>query len=159
MPIRKKMWIVAADASRARVFLARGVRSAFELVTTLEHAASRAKVHDLVSDDRGRKPAGSSPGRQNGRSYGRAGAEPDTDPKEVEAMRFARELARYLDRGNEEHAFDELILLAPPHFLGLVKENIGDRTRRLIRLTVDKDYSQLDPPALAEHIREIVSPQ
>ncbi len=157
---RKRIWVVAADASRARIYGTHGWRAPYELVAAFDHAASRAKVHDLVTDDRGRKPVGALAGRVHGRhsgtAFGRPGAQPEIDAKEHEAITFAKELARGLDRGCEENAYDELLVIAPSHFLGLLRANLHPRTRDRVRLALDKDYAGLQGDEFAEHVRAIV---
>src|SRR5579884_4315224 len=94
-------YVLVADASRARLFHER-THGAYELVATFDHADSRARVRDLMADATGRKPVGPSVGAHyGGRSVslgsGRPGVAPDTDAKEVEAEKFARELADVLE--------------------------------------------------------------
>src|SRR5262245_29759651 len=96
-------WVLVCDAARARLFqVAPKRRGGLILLDELEHAESRARVRDLVSDAQGRKPVGPSPARaaqgQRG-AHGRPGVEPDTNPKEVEAQKFARQLAERLGKG------------------------------------------------------------
>ena len=81
-------WILVCDASRARLFAETGPGRAFSLLASFEHPSSREHVRELMADANGRKPVGGSRGAGvNGRPggfHGRPGAEPDTDPKEVE---------------------------------------------------------------------------
>src|SRR5690349_581307 len=98
----KERWIVVCDASRARVFKQRGRTGGYDLVQEIAHPESRAHVRDLVTDATGRKPVGAPlGGSYGGRSvslgHGRIGAAPRSDPKEVEAMKFARELRAMLE--------------------------------------------------------------
>src|SRR4051812_29876359 len=94
-------WVVVCDASRARLFADGGIGKPLHPKDVLEHPDSRSRARDLMADATGRKPAGpSAGGHYGGRSvslgFGRVGVEPDTDPKEVEAEKFARELAALL---------------------------------------------------------------
>ena len=120
----------------------------FKLLEELEHPASRAKSRDLMADMNGRKPNGQ-PGH---RSNHRPGAAPDTDAKEVEAMKFAQELAERLDKGRLEHQFDHLVLAAPPHFLGLLKATLDDQVQRRLAHTVDKDLTGIQARELPERL-------
>ena len=121
----KERWIVVCDASRARVFKEHDQTRRYELVQEVEHPESRAHVRELVSDATGRKPVGvplggSYGGRSVSRGHGRIGAAPSSNPKEVEATKFARELGRLLEHGFYEHAYEVLVLVAPPPFLALL---------------------------------------
>ena len=69
--------------------------------------------------------------------------EPRVDQSEQERIRFAADIAACLSRGRGEKRFDEVILVAPPHFLGLVRKSLDAATSRLVRAEIDKDLSQL----------------
>jgi protein required for attachment to host cells len=148
-------WILVADASRARIFTEQA--GIWELVHALEHEESRMRSRDLMADANGRKPAGLSRGTGNGdhavsNAYGRPGAEPNTDPKDVESQKFAREIATYLDRGRNEHAFGRLVVVAPPAFLGLLRSTMGDETQRLIEASLNKDFTHHPAPELKRQV-------
>ena len=151
---RKKTWVLVCDASRARILNEEPNGRGYTMVEAFEHAESRAKVRDLVADENGRKPAGPSVGNNGPRNIsGRPGAEPDTDPKEVEAQKFARELAAALEKGLNDHAYDTLTIVAPPHFLGLMRGTLNDQVVKRLTLTIDKDFSSLPPRDLEERLR------
>ncbi len=157
-------WILICDASRARLFREEPKGLGYTLLDEFSHVESRAHVRDLMADAQGRKPngypggvgQGSFPGGTTGGNYlGRPGAAPDTDPKEVEAQKFARELADRLEKSLNEHEFDALVLIAPPHFLGLVKSTVSGQVGKRIVGTVDKDYTWLEPRDLEARLREL----
>ena len=141
------IWILVCDASRARLFQMAQPEQ-FELLEEMEHPASRARRNDLMADTPGRTPNGQ-PGHQ---SNHRPGAAPDTDPKEVEAMKFAQELAERLNKGRMEHEFDILVLAAPPHFLGLLKGTLDGQVQKLLAHTVDKDLTKIQARELPERL-------
>jgi protein required for attachment to host cells len=144
---RSTTWILVANASRARLFRERG--KSLALVETFEHEASRARVRDLMADAQGRKPNGQ-PGHATGH---RPGAEPDTDPKEVEVQKFAHELADALEDSLLEHAWERIVIMAPPHFLGLLRGVVSSQVSRRIELDLGKDYTALRPEELAAKLR------
>lgn len=158
MAVRTTTWILIGDASRARLFADGSPSRSFALVADFEHPSSRAHVSELVADAYGRKPVGGSRSAVNGRNrsfHGRPGVEPDTDPKDVEAMKFARDLAHELERAVDDHRFDELIVAAPPRFLGLLKETFCEKVRRRVILTLDKDLSLLSAPEITRRLRAV----
>lgn len=150
-------WVLISDASRARIFAETSPGRAYALVATFEHPESRAHVGDLVTDTNGRKPVGGSRGAGvNGRAggfFGRPGAEPDTDPKDVEALKFARDLAATLEKGLDDHAYDALVIAASPRFLGMMKETISEQVRRRLEQTIDKDLTLLPPHEIEKRVR------
>lgn len=73
-------------------------------------------------------------------------------------QRFAAELVERLGAGRMTGAFQHLILVAPPHFLGLLRESLDAPTSAMVRATLDKDYSQEVVPELVEHLAKALCP-
>jgi protein required for attachment to host cells len=142
--MEKGTWILVADASRARLF--REQRGKCIMIGEFEHPESRASVRELVSDANGRKP---------GAGYGhRPGAEPHTDPKDVEAEKFAHRLAESLERGLHVHAFEQLVLIAPPRFMGELKGRLSDQVQKRLLKTIKKNLTALEPREIAARIAQ-----
>ncbi|HEX3655850.1 MAG TPA: host attachment protein [Pirellulales bacterium] len=128
-------WILVGDASRARLFSANGAKGPWTLVRSLEHPESRMNDADLAGRQRGRQ-------QQSG-GVGRPAMEPVTMPKEVEREAFAAELGHLLDHEFDVNSYSDLVLIAPPHFLGLLRKTLGGKLRKHVIAELDKDYSQL----------------
>ncbi len=136
-------WVLVSDASRARILVDRG-RHGFEELEGFACPASREHIRDRVSDRAGLKPAG---------GHGvRTGASQEVDPKEAEARAFARHLAEVLQKKLNEQAFRELVLAAPPHFLGLLRGALSEVVARCVVASFDRDYTTLDLGELSERI-------
>jgi protein required for attachment to host cells len=151
-------WILIADASRARIFRDDRPTKPFTLVDSLEHPESRARVRDLMSDAMGRKPAGMSRGGPDtlaaaGSSSARPGAAPDTDAKAVEAQKFARIVAEHLEKGLDQRAYDSLVVVAPPHFLGVLKQCLHHEVGKHVELYINKDLTQHERTNIEQHVR------
>jgi protein required for attachment to host cells len=166
MPNRstRTTWILVCDASRARLYREEPQGRGFTLLESFSHDESRARARDLMADAQGRKPNGNPggvgngahPGGTTGGNYlGRPGAAPDTDPKAVEAQKFVRELAEALERGLNDHAYQALVLVAPPQFLGMLRATVSSQVEKRIETSIDKDFSWLEPHALEERLREL----
>ena len=138
-----RTWVVVCDASRARLFRL-GPQRQWQLIRELEHPESRAKGRDILTDRPGRMKQSASPDRP---------AMELTKPiHEVESERFAHEIAKALEKGLGENAYDRLVLVAPPHFLGLLRATINHTAAKRVELTLDKDYTALQPKDLAERV-------
>jgi protein required for attachment to host cells len=151
-----KTYVLIADASRARLF--QQAAQHFALLETFDHQPSRVRNQDLVEDTNGRKPAGPSVGANYGgrsvsRGVGRPGVAPDTEPKEVEAEKFAHELATMLADTLRDQE-DRLVLAAPPHFLGLLKKTLSASVVKRVELTVDKDLTKVEGRELADRMHK-----
>ena len=82
------------------------------------------------------------------------GMAPRTDPADVSAERFARTLAERIDSACHQKAFDKLVLVAPPRFLGVLEGALGKETARHVTRKVDKDLTHHAPKEVEEHIRD-----
>ena len=81
---------------------------------------------------------------------------PASSPKEVEKGHFAHELGMMLDQAHRAGKLHRLVLVAPAHFLGLLKGELTPEVQKSLVTTIDKDFSHLDGPLLAERLRHLV---
>jgi len=154
----KTTWCLVCDASRAHLFRTKPPGHPYELIASFDHPEGRARVVDLVADTNGRKPVGGTRGvgvigARPGGFHGRPGVAPDTDPKDVEAQKFARDLAATLERGLDAHAYEALVLVAPPRFLGLVKATVSGQVAKRLEETIDKDLAAMEPREIEKRVR------
>jgi protein required for attachment to host cells len=151
----KKTWVLVCDASRAQLFEETSPGRHYRTVASFTHPEGRARVSELMADAQGRKPVGGSRGvdTRPGGFHGRPGAEPDTDPKRVEAQKFARQLAGLLKKGLDDRAYEALVLVAPGKFLGLVKATLDEQVRGRVEATVDRDLTKLETHEIERRLR------
>jgi protein required for attachment to host cells len=140
-------WILVANASEAKVYANKGINKGLETVTTLNHPDSRRKGSELVSDR---------PGHMQGFGNGHGARNPATDPKQYEHEAFARELAQYLEQGRANNSYDRLIVVAEPHFLGLLNNTLNAQVRGLVAESVPKDYVRVTAKELASHLEKYI---
>lgn len=144
-------WILVADASRGRIFASSKKGTSWKLVEERDHPESRMKNREINMKEQGRT-------RQSFGAGHRPAMEPDTEPKEVEAEHFAHELAQRASDGLKHNAFSGLVLVAPPHFLGLLKDSLDPQASKHLLATVDKDYTDSDVGELMTRLDEVVHP-
>ena len=126
-------YIVVADAARARIF----TRDALNLTEheSLVHAAGRLHEGDLITDRRGAEvQEATSP---SSRSSGEEGA-----ASQHENELFAKEVAKRLYGARVDNSMEKLIMVAPPKFLGLLREKLDNTTHKLVIHTLSKDLSK-----------------
>ncbi|MCC5812682.1 MAG: host attachment protein [Ectothiorhodospiraceae bacterium] len=138
------IWVVVAEQSRARIFSMNGRWGALEEVDNLVHPKGRLHDQDINAD-------------RPGRSFdtvgeGRHGMSKRHSPKEMEAIRFATDVSRRVAQAHHEGAFKELVLVAPPRFLALLRERLPEAVTRCVILSEDKNLSRADPTAIRAHI-------
>jgi protein required for attachment to host cells len=78
----------------------------------------------------------------------------ENDPRQLEAVRFARRIARRLDAARRKDEFEELIVVAGPPFLGLVRKELSRPTRARVVHEIRKDLVHSPVEALRRHLPE-----
>lgn len=145
-----KIHVLIANASEACSYLTMRLGKPMQLLKAYNHPESREKGSNLVSDRAGNYQTSSAC------HYG-ALAEP-TSPKEVEAERFAHLLAEDLNHMLNNHQYDALVIIAPPHFHGLLNKYCHLRVRNSVIFNIEKDYTKLAEKELLSHLTELPRP-
>lgn len=141
MPVTR---VIVADSSRARFFnLTSRIEPMLEL-DGLTHAEGRMRGQDEVSDRQG--------GIAGGHGEGDHTFEAPTDLKHHEAEVFARQIADRLEQGRVNHEFDKLVLVAPPAFLGTLRQALNNHLQNLVEHSLDKNLVVADEAAIRDHI-------
>jgi len=141
----KNIWIAVADAAQARILEYRPHSPRrWREVDTMVWPEARSRGTELSSDGPG--SSGCSGGRRTALSQ-------STDPHENEKCKSARALCEHLDKAATTHEMEALMLVAPPRYLGLLRDNLSTPTRSCLVGTINKDYTHLsthDLPAALE---------
>jgi protein required for attachment to host cells len=140
-------WLLVADASKARIFSTHKAKlfqdtdnpKLLQLVGEFTHDKSRMKSTDLVTDKLG---------GFGGNSYG---AE---QPQLHEAETFASHLLHELNTARLDHHFKDLILVAPPTFMGLLHKQMPNEIHKMVSTTIEKDYTKEN---IADLIKKLVT--
>lgn len=140
-----KIWVVVADASRARIFTAEKPADSLTEIETLSNPEARLHEGDLVSDRAGRI----SSGEGSRRGYGTGNA-----VKDETTNRFAAEVCKHLEKGRNSHAFGKLYVMAAPHFLGLLRKHQSDGLRGLISNEIANDLTTQSPDRIRAQLPE-----
>ena len=127
-------WILVADSARARLFSLGDGAARLEEVGDFINAAARTPGHELES---------APPARVHDRfGEGRHAIDARTPPKDKVAARFAGELKSELERGHAEQRYDELVLIAPPRFLGMLNAALGEHLHGSVVLKIAKNLTR-----------------
>lgn len=127
-------WILAADRARARLFsLGNGAPRMIEIadfVNPQARAPGRAlahapppRVHDRIGE-------------------GRHAIEAHTSPREKATLQFAAMLGAHLEHAHAEQRYRNLVLIAPPRFLGALNAALGARLGETVLLRVPKNLTR-----------------
>jgi len=140
-------WVLVANASKAHLYSTERLGADMSILKEFSHPESRAKGVSLASD----RP-GSIQGR--GSSMGTRGD--SVDPKDFEAERFAEELANELDKGRTTNAYRRLVLVAAPHFQGLLKAHLNGNTSAMVENNINKDFTAYNMRELPARLKGAV---
>ena len=144
-------WILVANASKAKIFSVNKLKfnngkEKLSLIKEFTHPESRKRDLEIVSDKLGHYMKG------NAGSGGGSFVEP-TDPKRYEAESFAREVIGMLEEGRVENLYDDLILVVPPTFHGLINKQLHEPLKKTISQVIEKDYTKDGEKSLEKHLR------
>lgn len=146
-------WLLIANSSTATVLASDEHLRRCSLINKLAHPMSRAKGRDIMADDRGRTRP------RDKDAVGGSAIAYKTTPHEVEAAAFSRQLADYLRLSRSHHEWRELVLVAPPHFLGLLREALDEPTLHRVRASIAKNYVDEDLDELLARVRDDLAKQ
>ncbi|MFM0199338.1 host attachment protein [Paraburkholderia fungorum] len=72
---------------------------------------------------------------------------------EKDRLKFAKRVSDYLEEGRLHQRYDRLRLAMESKFLGMVKANLTEQTRRLIFEQLSEDLSTLNTKEIEAHLR------
>ena len=141
-------WVVVADSTRARIFDADSASAGLSEVETLMHPEGRMHDRDITSD---------LPGRSfDSLGHARHSMELPTDPKHELAIEFARTIARHLDAARVKKDYEQLVIVAAPTFLGLLREQLNNTCRKLVAFELNKNLVQQTPEEIRSHLPKLL---
>jgi protein required for attachment to host cells len=163
-------WIVAANGGRARIFVQGNPAQAPQEIKDMVNTAQRMRVSETEPDSIGPTAATNSAHNIGGTQgvglahNAKAGApnkayQPAHTPDQIEAERFARDIAAYLLQAQRQDQFNSLVITAAPQFLGTLRAHLDPHLRPLVRLEVAKDYTQDSAQQLGTHLQALQANQ
>jgi protein required for attachment to host cells len=143
------IWILVCDAARARLFEVTNGDPTWRARGTFDHASSRRKTNELVSDHLGQRASEGPTVHHNALAAA-------SSPKEIQKGHFGHSLATMLDQAMRSKRFDRWVLVAPPHFLGMLRKEITLELEKHLLATVDRDLIHLDTHDLVERLKDVI---
>lgn len=138
------IWVLVANNTQARIFAAKTPSSPLEEIEGFAHNENRLHTREMTSD---------LPGRIKGEGgVGGHAFEQATDPKKYEASNFARYLAHILEVAQVSNKFSELLIVAEPTFLGLLREQLTEAVRSRVCFELDKNITSHSAEDIREHL-------
>lgn len=127
----KANWVIVANQAEARIYDMSRRGQLLSVVDEFVHEAGRLHVQELVTDV---------PGRVHDRQgEGRHSMESDVGAQQDSIRRFARRIIDYLDAAAGRGAYDRLVIVAAPAFLGELRKHVSPHLAARIVLEIPKD--------------------
>ncbi len=131
--------LIVADPGEARFYDLDGMNSRLEAAGQLIDTESPPQEQAPSPEDpqHFNRAVVTEAGRRVSSAARVAGAEPR--PRKDAAMRFARQIAAALDAAKRKNEFDRIVLVAGPHFIGLLRSALPEAVRATLVAEVRKD--------------------
>ena len=140
---KRVTWIVVADGSRAKVFLAAGDG---KVEQKSEAAVPHPPSRDINADR---------PGRTfDSAGVGRHAKEPPTDAHEKAEVDFLHTLAHQLNDAHEKKEFDALVVIAAPRALGILRAAYPKQLAKAVTQELAHDLNYFEKPALETYLKK-----
>ena len=140
--------------SRIRIVVADQAEAIFYDTPSLQAQPKEvAHISDPLAHQHDRDFSSDRPGRTYESVGGQRHAiEREDDPRQREAVRFARRISRRLDEARRKGEYDELIVVAGPPFLGLIRNELSRPARERVVHEIRKDLVHGPVEALRRHL-------
>jgi protein required for attachment to host cells len=140
-------WVVVADSSAARIFVAGSPTGALQEIASYAHAEGRAHERDMRTDEPGLVT-------KDRMGYARHAAEPKVRPKDQEQIAFARFLADHLEHARARGELQRIILVAPPEFLGHLRSELDQDAKKIVEGEYGLNVVRMRPEEIRGHLPE-----
>jgi protein required for attachment to host cells len=139
-------WVVVADSSAARIFVAGSSTGALQEIASYAHAEGRMHDRELRSDQ---------PGRAfDSMGAGRHSMESKVSPREQEVQAFARQLADRVETARARNEINRVILVAPPEFLGHLRNALDADARKIVEGEYNLNVVRMRADEIRGHLPE-----
>jgi protein required for attachment to host cells len=139
----KSTWILVADNVHARIFTADTPSSELVELEGLTHTEGRLHDREMTTDLPGRIKSADGSGHA---------LEQPTDPKKHEADNFAHRIAKHLEAAHNANKFEQLLIVAEPSFLGLLRSHLPDHIKQHVCFELDKNITTQSAEDIRKHL-------
>lgn len=143
----KKSWILVADSSRARFFCADTPSSSLSELEDWTHPEGRFHEREMTSDLPGSDSA-------RGGSMERHAYQDEIEPKQQQRIDFAKRIAKRLEEARNVNDYQQLLIISEPSFLGTLRQQLTDQTKKLICYELDKNITMHSLEDIRAHLPE-----
>lgn len=138
-------WALVADAQRCRILQREAPLGRWRELEEEALEIANPRTHEQGTDRPGRV--------QDSAGSARHAVEPRVDAHRKAKQDFARRLTERLEASSGR--YDRLLLVAPPAFLGDLREELGEAARKRLIGSLDRDLTRHALAELVPHLDEI----
>lgn len=139
------IWLINVNSNQCRIYDYQKKPPEITLIKELSNPAAKRDTNSDVTTDR--------PGHYQTRGSVHGAFSPRTDPKENETTHFARDIVKELDHGRNNNLYNEVILIAPPHMMGILNQHTDTHVKKLITNSIQNDLIHLKDHELLDFIK------
>lgn len=144
-----RTWILVADAGRARVLQSLGPGKPLTTVDGLASVSGLpSTTHEIVTDRQTRVHESSNSARH--------AITPKTDPREQMKEDYLKMLADEMHQRLATGAFDRLVVVAPPHALGVLRAALSDQVKAVVSGELAKDLTKTPDHDMPGHLADVL---
>lgn len=144
-----RLWILVADQDCARLFAQSIKHGALIEVQSFSNFGAVAHNRELKRDRPSRVPESVSTVLHASQPY--------TLSKDKVSEGFARQISEVLERGRVGHQYDQLVLIAPPKFLGILHSALNKYVQERITAQVAHDLTTATVDEIQSYLPETLS--
>jgi protein required for attachment to host cells len=156
---RHTSWIVIMDRSQARFFEAGGSDVPLNAIHQIASPEGRVRGQELLADRPGRSFDSSPVGHHGQGGAARHAYSSAVSPHDEAAHNLVMKIVAYLEEGRGKNLYEHLILVAEPHFLGLLRKQLSTQLASTVLKEIEKDWAHLSGNKLSETISHALSSQ
>ncbi|MEK6626358.1 MAG: host attachment protein [Bdellovibrionota bacterium] len=131
---KDRVWVLVGNSGHAQIYESPN-SSLDELTPIHEFVNGEGRQHNRELRD-------FNIGRVHNKNYPRTkGLRPKASPHELVQKTFARELVEFLEKGRLNGNFDKLMLVAAPHFLGVLRSLLSKQTKAMLWNEIPKELN------------------
>jgi protein required for attachment to host cells len=144
----KLTWILVADNVHVRIFTVDTPSSSLEEIEGFTHTESRLHDREMTTDLPGRIKSDGGSGHA---------LEQKTDPKKHEADNFAHYIAHHLEAAFNVNKYEQLLIIAEPTFLGLLRNCLPKNILKQVCFELDKNITQHSAADIRKHLPDYLT--
>lgn len=144
----KRRWVLVADRSKALFYSVDSNGQGLRSVAEFDNPDGRLKDGEINSDRQGRVKD-----RFGGARHSMSKS---MTPSKQKATEFAQVIAEFFNRGRIDDRYDELVLIAPPTLIGLIRDAMKPATSKLICASIKKDLIGQTPAVQKKSILKAI---